>query len=96
MASTENNIIVKYKYPNFDDKKLQKKIALKKEFKYPYLIQRKVLFHLIKKIHYVNKKNLHFLHIKSLSKTLFIRIPHTMDSCCITVWKPAKLVPQLA
>jgi hypothetical protein len=41
MASTENNIIVKYKYPNFDDKKLQKKIALKKEFKYPYSIPKK-------------------------------------------------------
>ena len=39
MTEKETISVAKLKYPNSSDPKLQKKITLKKEFKYPYLIQ---------------------------------------------------------
>lgn len=49
MTETETNRVAKLKYPNSNDSKFQKKIALKKEFKYPYLIQKKGIVPLDKK-----------------------------------------------
>lgn len=41
MTEKETISVAKLKYPNSSDPKLQKKITLKKEFKYPYLIQKR-------------------------------------------------------
>lgn len=40
---------IKYKYPDYNDSTLQKKIALKKEFKYPYLVPKRGIVPLDKK-----------------------------------------------
>jgi len=38
MTNLENKLMDKYKYPGGNDMKFQKKISLKKEFKYPYVV----------------------------------------------------------
>ena len=49
MTDLETNDVLKLKYPLANDPKFQKKITLKKEFKYPYLIPKKNIVPLDKK-----------------------------------------------
>lgn len=49
MSETETISVAKLKYPNSSDHSLQKKIALKKEFKYPYIVPKKNIVPLDKK-----------------------------------------------
>lgn len=48
MTDLQSNHVFKFKYPNLNDAKFQKKISLKKEFKYPYSVPEKSIVHLDK------------------------------------------------
>ena len=49
MNGSETDVPSKYKYPNVDDQKFQRKIALKNEFRYPYSLPSKKIASLDKK-----------------------------------------------